>query len=98
MTYNPLNGNPKSQFCKIIKSGSRRPSKIEHLVGAVDWLSALKPLVMKVKVGGRDNTGAQAIFSTNPTDPFILSKKKDKETLEQVGFGSCRCQMDCFMS
>ena len=30
------------------------PSKIEHLVGAVDWLSASKPLVMKVKVGGSE--------------------------------------------
>ena len=54
MRYNPLNGNSKSQFCKITGSGSGWLSKIEHLVGAVDWLSASKPLVMKVKVGGSE--------------------------------------------
>ena len=54
MRYNPLNGNPKSKFCQITGSGSGWPSKIEHLVGAVDWLSASKPLVMKVKVGGSE--------------------------------------------
>ena len=49
---NSLNGSPKSQFCrKITRSGSRWPSNITYLVGAVDWLSASKPQGMKVKVG-----------------------------------------------
>ena len=51
MRYNPLNENPKSQFCKMTGSGTGWTSKIEHLVGAVDWLSASKPIVMNVKVG-----------------------------------------------
>ena len=54
MRYNPINGNPKSQLCKITGSGSGWPLKIEHLVGVVYWLSASKRLVMKVKVGGSE--------------------------------------------
>ena len=38
----------------ITRWGSGWPSKIEHLEGAADWLSASIPLVMKVKVGGSD--------------------------------------------
>ena len=51
MRYNPLNGNSKSQFCRITGNGRGWPSMIEHLVGAVDWLGASKLLGMEVKVG-----------------------------------------------
>ena len=32
----------------------KKASKIANLVGPVDWLSASKPLVIKVKVGGSE--------------------------------------------
>ena len=46
LRYNPLDDIPKYWFCKITGSGRGWPSKIKHLVVAVDWYSVLKPLVM----------------------------------------------------
>ena len=42
-------------FLLLLKASlSGWPSKIANLVGGFDWLSASKPLVMKVKVGGSE--------------------------------------------
>ena len=48
MGYNPLNGNPKSQFYQITGSENKKVSKIVNLVRAVDWISASKRIRKKV--------------------------------------------------
>ena len=53
------------------------PSKIEYLVVAVDWLCALKPLVMRVKVGGSEQCVNISLKKVEKVKNWLETKKNE---------------------